>query len=106
MEVIAMAIKTRTQIRKIESSQTSPKPDTARSSAAAIKNSGIKEGVGFIAGDIFAYLYKSGEASLNDLKTELNQTPAMLQMAVGWLAREDKVQITKKGAGFLIRLNR
>ena len=74
---------------------------------AAVGNGlGIKEGVGFIAGDIFAHLYKHGEASLNDLKGELKETPAMLQMAVGWLAREDKVVISKKGAGYMIRLTK
>jgi len=65
---------------------------------------GVKEGVGFIAGDIFAHLYKKGEASFNDLKSELKLTPAMLGMAVGWLARENKIQITKKGAGYLLKL--
>jgi len=65
----------------------------------------VKAGLGFIAGDVYSHLLKVGDASLNDLKKELHQTPAMLGMAVGWLAREDKVSINKKGAGFQIRLN-
>ncbi len=61
--------------------------------------------IGSIAGDIFHLLDRHGEASLNDLKKELKQTPAMIQMGVGWLAREDKIVISRKGAGYLVRLN-
>ncbi|RKZ83143.1 MAG: hypothetical protein DRQ39_09870 [Gammaproteobacteria bacterium] len=61
--------------------------------------------VGFLAGDVYRYLYETGEASLNDLKKELGTTPAMLQMAVGWLAREEKIVLSKKGAGYLVKLN-
>ena len=81
------------------------KTTTATNSTKALKEIGIVVGVGFIAGDIYSHLFRTGEASLNDLKQETGHTPAMLQMAVGWLAREDKITITKKGAGFLIRLN-
>ncbi len=61
--------------------------------------------IGYIAGDIYHLLDRKGEASLNDLKTALKQTPAMIQMGVGWLAREGKVNISKKGAGYLVKLN-
>lgn len=81
------------------------KKPVASATKAGMKDTPIINGVGFIAGDIHDHLTRHGEASLNDLKQELGQTPAMLQMAVGWLAREDKVQISKKGAGYMIRLN-
>jgi len=60
--------------------------------------------IGYVAGDIFKYLTKTGEASLNDIKNDLKQTPAMVQLGVGWLAREGKVEIKKKGAGYQVRL--
>jgi|APMed6443717190_1056831.scaffolds.fasta_scaffold631260_1 Mn-dependent DtxR family transcriptional regulator len=62
--------------------------------------------VGFVAGDIYHLLERLGEASLNDIKEELKQTPSMVQMGVGWLAREEKVQLSKKGAGYVVRLVR
>lgn len=83
--------------------KTNAKPAASSSTKESLP---IVASLGFLAGDIFKYLEKHGEASLNDLKTELNQTPAMLQMAVGWLAREGQIQITKQGAGYLIRLSR
>ena len=64
----------------------------------------VNNKVGFVAGDIYRRLNSQGEASLNDLRRDLNLTPAMLQMGVGWLAREDKVEIAKRGAGYVIRL--
>ncbi|NNF07800.1 MAG: winged helix-turn-helix domain-containing protein [Candidatus Eisenbacteria bacterium] len=80
-----------------------PKVETPK---ASLKDLAIGEGIGFIAGDIYTYLYKNGEASLIDLKNELKQTPAMIQFAVGWLARENNVVLSKKGAGYMIRLNK
>jgi hypothetical protein len=64
-------------------------PPAPKKTAEPKESLGVKDGVGFVAGDIYAHLYKKGEATLNDLKTELKQTPAMLGMAVGWLAREN-----------------
>ena len=66
----------------------------------------VNKNVGFIAGDIYHLLERLGEASLNDIKEELKQTPAMVQMGVGWLARENKVRLNKKGAGYLVKLVR
>ncbi len=62
--------------------------------------------IGSIAGDIWHHLERHGEASLNDLKKELKQTPAMIQMGVGWLCREDKIDLSRKGAGYLVRLKK
>jgi hypothetical protein len=61
--------------------------------------------MGFVAGEVFRHLYTEGEASLTDLKRELGETPAMIAMAVGWLAREEKIVLSRKGAGYLVQLN-
>jgi len=66
----------------------------------------MNDQIGFVAGDIYHLLERVGEASLNDIKEELELTPAMVQMGVGWLARESKIQLSKKGAGYLVRLVR
>jgi len=60
--------------------------------------------IGYVAGDIYGYLVRTREASLNDIKKELGQTPAMVQLGVGWLAREGKIEVNKKGAGYQVRL--
>ena len=65
----------------------------------------LESRIGFVAGDVFRHLYTEGQASLADLKRELGETPAMIAMAVGWLAREEKVTLSRKGAGYLVSLN-
>ena len=64
------------------------------------------EMVGFAAGDVYRLLETKSEASLSDLAKELKSTPALVQMAVGWLAREGKVDVAKKGTGFRVRIVR
>lgn len=46
--------------------------------------------IGFLAGEIFKAAFKE-EVSLKQLKQSLNQDENMLMMAIGWLARENKV---------------
>lgn len=46
--------------------------------------------IGFLAGEIFKAAFKE-EVSLTQLKQSLNQDENMLMMAIGWLARENKV---------------
>ncbi len=61
--------------------------------------------IGLVAGKIWACLKEEAEeVSFSDLKAELGETPAMVQLAVGWLAREGKVEIRKQGAGYRVRL--
>jgi hypothetical protein len=61
--------------------------------------------IGFVSGDVYRHLHTEGEASLADLKRELGETPAMIAMAVGWLAREEKIVLSRKGAGYLVSIN-
>jgi len=46
--------------------------------------------IGFLAGEIYKAAFNQ-EVSLKQLKQSLNQDENMLMMAVGWLARENKV---------------
>ena len=58
--------------------------------------------IGFIAGDIYSHLSTVDGATLSQLKTALKQPPSMIQLAVGWLTREGKVEVVKKGSGFRV----
>ena len=50
----------------------------------------LEVNIGFLAGEIFKAAFKE-EVSLKQLKQLLNQDENMLMMAIGWLARENKV---------------
>jgi hypothetical protein len=49
--------------------------------------------VGDSAGKIFQYLEKNGEVSVLKLKTGLKLSSSLVCMGIGWLAREDKLNI-------------
>jgi len=53
------------------------------------------EEVGTIAGKILDYLVKHGSSDTIQVKFSLDITNSQLYLALGWLAREDKVSITK-----------
>lgn len=55
------------------------------------------EQIGFVAGDVWVYLSDNGQSSLATLKKAMNTTPELLCAAVGWLAREDKLDFEING---------
>ena len=52
--------------------------------------------IGETAGKVWKFLDEKGEASLTQLKKGLKADPNLILQAIGWLAREDKLQIQKK----------
>jgi hypothetical protein len=53
----------------------------------------IKDQIGDTAGTVWNVLHQEGPKSLGQLKRKLNGTSELLSLALGWLAREDKVDI-------------
>jgi hypothetical protein len=49
--------------------------------------------IGETAGQVWSYLQSNGESSLSALEKGVNAPKAMVSMAVGWLAREGKIDI-------------
>jgi hypothetical protein len=52
--------------------------------------------VGETAGEIWRLLNESGPLTLMQLKKKLNGDNELLGFAVGWLAREDKLEILRE----------
>ena len=52
---------------------------------------------GDTAGKVWSYLNEKGEATLSELKMGVKADPNLILEAIGWLAREDKLRIEKKG---------
>jgi hypothetical protein len=62
------------------------------------------ETIGANAGKIWAYLVKNETATLSAIKKELDLKADSAGLAIGWLAREGKIEFNKKGASLNINL--
>jgi len=64
----------------------------------------ITNKIGSNAGKIWNLLNEQGEHSVKELKKKLKLTDREFFMAIGWLAREDKVYLFEDGGEWLIGL--
>jgi hypothetical protein len=53
--------------------------------------------IGETAGKVWKFLEEKGEANLSQLRKGVKADPNLIQQAIGWLAREDKLLIEQKG---------
>ena len=60
--------------------------------------------IGASAGAVWKYLNEHSEAKPSDIKKTLKLNDDMLWMAIGWLAREDKLVIKSKGKAVQVSL--
>lgn len=61
--------------------------------------------IGFNAGRVWRYLKDRGEADINKMCLDLGQSSDNISLAVGWLARENKVIIRRKDGALLVSIN-
>lgn len=64
----------------------------------------MMEVIGQSAGQIWEYLNNNGEATLTKMKKDLDLKGNFADLGIGWLAREGKVDVSKKGASTVIKL--
>ncbi len=65
----------------------------------------LQEQIGFSAGQIYNYLSSNnGTSTITKMKKELDLKGNFAELGLGWLAREDKVQFTKKGSSVSVSL--
>ena len=55
------------------------------------------DGIGVVAGDIWLLLGDQSEQSLASIKKSIDAPTDVIMAAVGWLAREDKLEFKKIG---------
>lgn len=53
--------------------------------------------IGETAGKVWEFLDEHGEANLSQIKRYVRNDSNLILQAIGWLAREDKLLIEKKG---------
>ncbi|MCX7944597.1 MAG: winged helix-turn-helix domain-containing protein [Deltaproteobacteria bacterium] len=64
----------------------------------------LKTEIGFTAGDIYNLLKEKGPLTLKEIINLIKAEQAISVMAVGWLAREDKIEFFQEGKKKLIKL--
>ncbi len=65
----------------------------------------LQEQIGQSAGQIYNYLSSNnGKSTFAKMKKELDLKGNFADLGLGWLAREDKVAISKKGSSVSITL--
>ena len=65
----------------------------------------MQESIGLSAGQIYNYLAENeGSATFSKMKKELDLSGNFAELGLGWLAREDKIEISKKGNSMSIKL--
>ena len=64
----------------------------------------MSEEIGTMAGAIWHALEANGETTLTKLKKELNAASPLFDWAIGWLAREDKIELTRDKRSILVSL--
>jgi len=60
--------------------------------------------IGETAGHIWHTLDEEGPLSIAALKKQIEAPDAVFYMALGWLAREDKLHIESEGRGYRVQL--
>lgn len=60
--------------------------------------------VGETAGKVWSLLNDKGPQTLKEIRRELDVPSELLNFAIGWLAREDKVVIAQEKKTFHLRL--
>ena len=62
------------------------------------------EGIGDVAGDVWRLLTDQGEQSLAAIKKAIDAPTDVVMAAVGWLAREDKLEFKRSGRSVKVSL--
>jgi len=60
--------------------------------------------IGETAGKVWHHLHNHGPRSLTKLAVELGEPRDLVMLAIGWLAREDKIEINEDGRARLVSL--
>ena len=64
----------------------------------------LMDQIGTSAGEIYNYLSSNGTTTFSKMKKDLDLKGNFADLGLGWLAREDKVAISKKGTSVNVSL--
>jgi hypothetical protein len=64
----------------------------------------FQHGIGVAAGKVWSYLNQNGRASPSQIARKTEMSRDLVQRAIGWLAREDKLEFDKGKKGESVQL--
>lgn len=64
----------------------------------------IKKEVGLTAGEVYGFLEKNGESQLREIRAVMEHKGPLLMASLGWLLREDKIDVKLTQQGLLVKL--
>jgi LEA14-like dessication related protein len=64
----------------------------------------MQSDIGLVAGDIWKYLIENGDSATIKIRVSLGISNTMLYLALGWLSREDKINIVITDYSYKISL--
>ena len=64
----------------------------------------VNSQIGETAGKVWNLLSENGPLTTTQMRKKLNGSGELLNLALGWLAREDKVVVTQERRSFRIQL--
>ena len=60
--------------------------------------------IGITAGEIWKYLSDKGTSTIMEIKSNLGVSNTLLHLALGWLVRENKVELAESGHTYKVSL--
>lgn len=65
----------------------------------------MEQSIGLSAGQIYNYLAENeGQSTFSKLKKDLDLKGNFAELGLGWLAREDKIELAKSGNSLKVKL--
>ncbi len=64
----------------------------------------MKKEIGATAGELWHFLDAQGETTWRQIEKRVNRPQRMLAMGIGWLARENKIDIRKMSGVYYVGL--
>ncbi len=65
----------------------------------------MQERIGELAGYVWRFLEEEGETSVSGVTKAVDAPRTKVNMAIGWLAREEKLEFVDNGRGTSVRLS-
>jgi len=64
----------------------------------------MREAIGDAAGKVYRYLEAQGSRSVSQIQRDTRLSQSLTYLALGWLAREDKVRFAQERRALLVGL--
>ncbi len=64
----------------------------------------MRDQIGLTSGEIWKYLTEKNNATVIELKAKLGVSNTLLHLALGWLMRENKIELLESGHTFKVLL--